>query len=320
MAGRLHMFVFLHIPKTAGTTVREVLIQHVCPDRALRIDDISRIAYCPDSWLNSHDFISGHFGASLFKRLSADARTFTMLREPVARVRSQYRFLERLAQRDSPFNMYRALLRGRSLAELLTDSADTQINSLFRDTQTWALMADYQHHYRDHNLKGERALAIARDTLASMTSFGIVEEMELSLRLLSDRMGWSLNARGASHVRANAHVASPDDAPADATADESLDAIIREHNPLDVALYDWASARFRDIAGGSPDAAQRREGVAAGAAALASMPETRSMAHSLQLRLHEAEERIRDLETELAGRWNRMNPRRFLTAWGKRRD
>jgi hypothetical protein len=237
------MFVFLHIPKTAGTTLRELLIERLQPVAPLRIEDVSRIAYRTDAWLNSHDFISGHFGASLLRRLDPSATTFTMLREPVARVKSQFKYLCKLAAMDVQFNGYQALLRGRTLRELLADTSDPVINSLFRDTQTWALVSDYQHHYRHFDLTPGEVLAQAQNTLSSLTCFGIVEDVSTTLRILTARLGQAIDLPGSDHVHANessASAAEPEDA--------QLDDFIREHTPLDVALYEWAARAFRDQA------------------------------------------------------------------------
>ena len=79
-AGRTHYptspIFFDHIPKTAGTTLRELVRQELGSGRSLVVDDVSRVSYRSDSWLADHDLVAGHFGASIFARLPPGARVF----------------------------------------------------------------------------------------------------------------------------------------------------------------------------------------------------------------------------------------------------
>jgi hypothetical protein len=187
------MFVFFHIPKAAGTTIRELISEQLRPAKSLHIDDVSRVAYQSDQWLNAHDFISGHFGAAIIPRLRPGTKKFTMLRDPVSRVKSQFRYLEYLASMDVAFNGYKTLLRGRDLAAILKDKSDPFINSLFRDTETWSLTSDYQHHYRNYEIDQAR-YSERENNLEAMDCFGIVENMNGSLRLLNARFGFRIRS------------------------------------------------------------------------------------------------------------------------------
>jgi hypothetical protein len=234
------MFVFFHIPKAAGTTIRELISEQLRPAKSLHIDDVSRVAYQSDQWLNAHDFISGHFGAAIIPRLRPGTKKFTMLRDPVSRVKSQFRYLEYLASMDVAFNGYKTLLRGRDLAAILKDKSDPFINSLFRDTETWSLTSDYQHHYRNYEIDQSQVLSTAKNNLEAMDCFGIVEDMGGSLRLLNARFGFRIDLARAEYVREN-----ESRGPAVASTEEcSLDELIRENNPLDVELYRWAREKF----------------------------------------------------------------------------
>lgn len=252
------MLVFLHIPKTAGTTLRELARQQVGSGRCLVVDDVSRVSYRSDSWLAGHEFVAGHFGASIFARLPPGARVFTMLRDPVARVRSQFRYFSELAARDVDFNAYRSRFLGRSLEEVLADRLDPFVNSFFRDTQAWALASDHQHHYRRPDAGPEEVLAIARRNLEAMHCFGLVERVADSVRLLNDRFGWRIPHAAAEGLRENASVPVP----ADSDRDAAIDELIRAHNPLDLALHEWAVAEFdRRVASLGGDRAEPSTGL-----------------------------------------------------------
>jgi Sulfotransferase family len=80
---------FLHIPKTAGTSMRSVLAEayggRLCA--AGMWDDFFRAAELRST---KFDAYSGHFGIDLPRFLGTRMRVFTMLRDPVARTVSHY--------------------------------------------------------------------------------------------------------------------------------------------------------------------------------------------------------------------------------------
>lgn len=236
------MVVFFHIPKAAGTSVREQIAYRLKPERSLYVSDISEIAYLSDRALNSYDFIAGHFGVQLLNRIQGQPIKLIFLRDPVARTRSQYQYLRRLAEMGagSSFNHYDAVIRGRTLKEMLNDQQDVRINSWLRDTETWTLVKDYQHHYRYHEMSHAEVLDIAKENLAKMDYFGIVEFMDESFDLLNAKFGWSIK----NDVRENVSIYDED------SADQhSTDEVIKEHNLLDVELYEYACKKFRQQIG-----------------------------------------------------------------------
>jgi len=124
------IILFFHIPKTAGTSVREQIIFHLKmkPEKRLNVKDISDIAYMPHQVLNSFDFISGHIGIQLLNRIERPTVKLIFLRDPVARTRSQYQYLKKLAAKDASFNGYYSnILCGRTLKEVLNDISNFRI-------------------------------------------------------------------------------------------------------------------------------------------------------------------------------------------------
>jgi hypothetical protein len=94
--------VFLHIPKTAGQSIREFL-SAAFPQRLLFPGQLdSHLALYSRSELEKYSIFSGHFSWSLFEFLGNDALYFTILREPSARIVSLYRFLRRQAKAMEP--------------------------------------------------------------------------------------------------------------------------------------------------------------------------------------------------------------------------
>lgn len=85
---------FLHIPKTAGTSVHDVLAsrfkpEEICPERFRELDSK------PLAYLERYRFFSGHFTGSALPRISGKTFAFSILRNPHDRIVSLYYFWRR---------------------------------------------------------------------------------------------------------------------------------------------------------------------------------------------------------------------------------
>ncbi len=93
------MFFFLHIPRTAGTTLNTVIRNNFAPETLISIydrEDYRTHAAHSVEELRSVRLIQGHlllqsYDPPLF--YGRPVRVFTFLREPVSRLISEYRFL-----------------------------------------------------------------------------------------------------------------------------------------------------------------------------------------------------------------------------------
>lgn len=86
---------FLHIPKTAGSTVNLWLSRRVrdgamCPARIW--DQLLR---CEEAGLAGHAVFAGHFGVDLERYLGVALRTMTVFRDPLQRTLSHYLHVRR---------------------------------------------------------------------------------------------------------------------------------------------------------------------------------------------------------------------------------
>lgn len=83
--------VFIHLEKTGGTTLHNVLLANYAPDRA----SPSHYSYLSDFSLidNAYDFFSCHIDYDTALRIPrASKRLVALFREPIERLISQYRF------------------------------------------------------------------------------------------------------------------------------------------------------------------------------------------------------------------------------------
>lgn len=100
MAGAVKIF-FLHIPKTAGQSVHNALVngfgaESVCPARVNE-----QLLMMTISQLNSYRIFSGHFDWTLLDCVQGPKYVFTILREPMDRILSFYFFLRDQASQFS---------------------------------------------------------------------------------------------------------------------------------------------------------------------------------------------------------------------------
>lgn len=168
--------VFLHIPKSAGTSVRKAIrVQfgrmYLIPARPRR-RDLARLAV--SSRVHRFDLVVGHVGYGVGRLLPGEVQYFTFLRDPVARVVSEYHFVRERepdpTRRQPAFNLG-LLDHARTLSQ--------------RDQQVRVLAG--RKRYRTT----ERDLDLARAHAHGM-AVGVTERMGPSMQVLAEHLGWSV--------------------------------------------------------------------------------------------------------------------------------
>ncbi len=91
--------VFLHVQKTAGTSVQRMARKVYGDDRVLSHGDYECLGL---EGCRSYPFVSGHFGFAFAKPLMADRYSFTFLRDPAERLLSLHRYCLREDPASSP--------------------------------------------------------------------------------------------------------------------------------------------------------------------------------------------------------------------------
>ena len=236
--GRL---LFLHVPKTAGMSMRAYLTNQYHPA------DV----FAPTNWTEAFrtgrdlaDFklYSGHYRANFARRVPPDTRTLVVLRDPVQRLLSSLQHL----RRDPDFHPDHVLAKGKTLAEMINtpeimaNQTNAQVGWMSAVVTPGKVEAYLADHPDGDAVDVERQvdpavqLARAKRNLAKVDFIGFTEDLRPLLAQLADEMDFHPVV---SFPRLNENLAAT-------TWDDRLGAAeivkIRDCVALDQQFYDYA--------------------------------------------------------------------------------
>jgi hypothetical protein len=169
--------IFLHIAKTAGTSVVHFFHSRLPPGITCSHGDFLSFPQEGDAFrqkLEEYRFLSGHFGYSDVATLLHDAYSFTFLRDPVDRVLSLYKFCMHA-------NMQRQFPAARAARDLGLEgwlsSSLPEVIEMLDNQQTWQIARNYWQE--DRNALGEMSqrelLQLAISHLTEFNRVGLTE-------------------------------------------------------------------------------------------------------------------------------------------------
>lgn len=186
-------FFFLHIPKTAGTTLTELFWRCFRSNDVVRLHDGGSSADVENA-VEKYLCISGHIPFSSLESSLDRVSSFTLLRDPISRVASLYNFWRRFDE---------ALYKGKP----------AQVNVIHAKRLTLAELTECRHPL----IKNEVANGMCKMLLSGGASgccpatdaelfaaakrnldrmnFGVVEELDKSLELLQGAAGLEVHDR-----------------------------------------------------------------------------------------------------------------------------
>jgi hypothetical protein len=231
---------FLHVPKTAGTTLRYVL------DNFFDADRITPIAmYQPAQFagvdLSAYNLIRGHLPICATQIMPPDVKIISFMRHPVMRAHSLYWHHRR----------HQTPLQARALQNGLVDflKGFGHINFV-NNCYTWHYGADFD--FRTFATKSpptpdttawsytlsDKNFELAQSALDNLFYLGITEQFEASLALLCYQFGWFPQRQVTDY-----NIAPREQAEA-LSGDEY--AALAELNALDMKLYEQGVALFQE--------------------------------------------------------------------------
>lgn len=232
------VLLFLHIPRTAGTTLnrvvrlkvdskREILVSAFRPSRSWQ-QFVAHARSLPPERLSRIRYFRGHFSFGIHEHLPKPARYITMLRDPVDRVLSSYFFfIKRLGSDDVTIEDF--VRKGRE--------GDQRLHIGWTDNVQVRMLAAHDGEPVRVPIGSctTDMLELAKERIASdrFLLTGLTERFDESILLLKNMLGW----RNAYYVPFNIANAPPllRDLP-----DGARD-MIQSYNGLDRKLYDFAN-------------------------------------------------------------------------------
>jgi hypothetical protein len=232
--------VFLHIPKCAGTSFRDILLRRVRSDQVFSIyQDISKraeqIKRMSEDRRRNIKLVLGHFNYGVHEYFPQPFSYITFLRHPLDMMVSHYYF-----RGGSPDSPYYELISKMTLDEFFHDQ--------FERRQATNIFVRYLSGYYGF-LEGEprtpttileplpdEALEVAKKNLTShFSGFGITERFDESLVLFQQTGVLSNIYYAVQNINSKR--------PKEKLSDSAREYFVKM-NPLDMALYDFARDVF----------------------------------------------------------------------------
>jgi hypothetical protein len=235
--------VFLHIPKSGGTTLHKIIERQYprgphlfAPDNHQGVQQLGALSPAEREALV---VVRGHLYFGVHTQLKPPVQHITMLRDPISRTISYYRHIQR--QTAHPLHTVvqenqislAALVQGKHAIDMVNGQVRQLLGMGLRADEmvTPAHLAQVQQQIIDHDI-----------------IVGLTTAFDRSVLLMAHRLGWSMPYYG----RRNETPVSYQQ-----PVDETTRALIAEHNQLDRQLYDWALDRLTTQWAATPDADAR---------------------------------------------------------------
>jgi hypothetical protein len=182
--------VFIHMPKTGGTTLRALLERQFPADRVCPVQE-DKLHLLSVAELGQYDFFAGHFDRSSICFIPRkEIKTVVLFREPRARLISYYRFLRAHPNRDEFANDACIRVAHELTAEEFFEYPAIRKLVLVYNHYLIALGTSLSWYERKLGLplsKKEisRAVEEAKRLIRATTAIGITERFDQSVGLIS---------------------------------------------------------------------------------------------------------------------------------------
>ncbi len=232
MPNRNEALIFLHIPKTGGSTLYKILARQYSRAQTLRLEgpQIAAFQTLPEAERGRYRLVEGHLHFGFHRFIPGPSTYVTFLRRPIERVLSFYHYAR------STFDHYlypllaierldlKTLLARESTVELCNGQTRQLAGEEWEDPQRAVTRAAL-----------ERAQANLRSHFRVV---GLLEEFDASLLLLRRAFDW----HSPFYVKENV----TKEKPADMSLDDETRRLIEDANSLDVELYEYARGLFEE--------------------------------------------------------------------------
>jgi hypothetical protein len=227
---------FLHLPRTGGTAItRDILFRnfrhgHWCHVNYGADMQVLSGAHDPLSWTERKrekvSLLAGHMPFGFAANFPGISEYVTIVREPIARVVSDYYFC-----RQNPTNPAHAFATTLPLVEFVARGYGSSQNCYAQ----WLSNAAFGAKFRDE----DKMLDAALKNVSQFSFIGITEQSDLSIERICNR--YDLAIYPVTEVNKNA--STPEER---SISEEEIQAV-RGHNLLDIAIYDVCLKLFMEM-------------------------------------------------------------------------
>lgn len=228
--------IFLHIPKTAGSSLNALLQRNVPVPRIYTIHattdadrerSVAALCAMSDERKRRIRLVHGHIPYGYHRCLPQDVRYMTVLREPVDRIISTYYYI----LRRPDHYLHGELNGGVSLLDYVTSD-----RYLENDNLQTRLLAGEQVYHNPYGSLGQAEYDLAREHLDDFAMVGLTERFDESVLLMRELLGFrktAFRSRNVTRTRPRREEVS-----------EEVLAAVRERNRWDLELYGESVRRF----------------------------------------------------------------------------
>lgn len=226
------LVIFIHIPKTAGRTLRSIIRsqyrpEQICITNPLPGDPFHDYLSLSDEQKARLRIVQGHFAYGLHEHVGRPAVYVTMLRDPTARVISYYRFV-----RDHPEHANHATVTEKGLAGFVKETKSKQLDNAQLRYLATAQEAPFGGCTEEMFQQASQRLQ------EHFVAVGVVEAFDDSILLMRRALKWRLPVYSSTNV--SRHRLGDDE------LSDEIRGLLQEHNQFDQRLYDYARQRFQE--------------------------------------------------------------------------
>ena len=223
---RKDLFIHLHIPKTGGTTLRDIIQRQYRAEKILMIPKLEEseniLKEVSTSQINQLKLIQGHLKYGLHNHFHRRAKYFAIIRDPINRVLSTYYYV--LSQKNNPQN-----LSTSNNQMTIYDFVQSGVNPFLINGQT-QLISGKTGDIDNPIIESEELFSLAKENIENDFLFlGITEMFDETILILKNMLGWHMpyySIANRTKKKPNYDAVNP-----------TIISFIKEHNQLDIKLY-----------------------------------------------------------------------------------
>ena len=223
---RKDLFIHLHIPKTGGTTLRDIIQRQYRAEKILMIPKLKEseniIKEISASNINQLKLIQGHLKYGIHNHFHRRAKYFAIIRDPINRVLSTYYYV--LSQKNNPQNLSTA-----NNQMTIYDFVQSGVNPFLINGQT-QLISGKTGDIDNPIIESEELFSLAKENIENDFLFlGITEMFDETILILKNMLGWHMpyySIANRTKKKPNYDAVNP-----------TIISFIKEHNQLDIKLY-----------------------------------------------------------------------------------